>query len=43
LENLDDDVDAITAWITIRENIRISAEESLGHSKSKQHKLWFDE
>jgi hypothetical protein len=43
LENLDDDVDATTAWETIRVNIRISAEESLGHYELKQHKLWFGE
>jgi hypothetical protein len=31
LENLDDDVDINTAWVTIRENIQISTEASLGY------------
>jgi hypothetical protein len=31
-----------TAWDTIRENIKISANESTGHSESKHHKPWFD-
>jgi hypothetical protein len=28
---------------TIRENIKISAKESLGYYELKQHKPWFDE
>jgi hypothetical protein len=30
LENLDEDMDISRAWETIRENIKISANESLG-------------
>jgi hypothetical protein len=28
---------------TIRQNIKISAKESLGYFELKKHKLWFDE
>jgi hypothetical protein len=42
LENLDDDVGINRAWETIRENIKISAKESLGY-ELKKHKPWFDE
>jgi hypothetical protein len=31
------------AWETIRENIKISAEESLGYYELKKLKSWFDE
>jgi hypothetical protein len=31
------------AWENIRENIRISAKESLGHYELQQHKPWFDD
>jgi hypothetical protein len=30
------------AWGTIRENIKISAKESLGYYELKKHKPWFD-
>jgi hypothetical protein len=30
-------------WETIRENIKISAKESLGYYEVKKHKPWFDE
>jgi hypothetical protein len=43
LENLDTEVDINRAWETIRENIRISAKESLGYCELKKHKTWFDE
>jgi hypothetical protein len=43
LENLDTEVDIDRAWETIRENIKISAKESLGYYELKQHKPWFDE
>jgi hypothetical protein len=43
LENLDDEVDINRAWETIRENIRISAKESLGYYQLKKLKPWFDE
>jgi hypothetical protein len=32
-----------TSWETIRENIRISAKESVGLCESKSYKPWFDE
>jgi hypothetical protein len=39
LEKLDDDdVDINRAWETIRENIKISAEEGLGYYEFKKHK-----
>jgi hypothetical protein len=36
-------VEINSAWETIRENIKISAKESLGYFKLKKHKPWFDE
>jgi hypothetical protein len=36
-------IDINGAWETIRENIRISAKESLGYHELKKHKTWFDE
>jgi hypothetical protein len=35
--------DIIGAWDNIRENIRISTQESLGYCESKHRKQWFDE
>jgi len=43
LENLSDDEDINMAWENIKENIKSSAEESLGLQELKQHKPWFDE
>jgi hypothetical protein len=43
LEDLDTEVEINSAWETIRENIKISARESLGHFELKKHKPWFDE
>jgi hypothetical protein len=43
LENLDTEVDINRAWETIRENIKISAKESLGCYELKKHKPWFNE
>ncbi|PNF32825.1 hypothetical protein B7P43_G04341 [Cryptotermes secundus] len=43
LEHLDTEVDVNKAWETIRENIKMSAKESLGYYKPKKHKPWFDE
>jgi hypothetical protein len=43
LENLDTEVEINKAWETIRENIKISARESLGYYELKTHKPWFDE
>jgi hypothetical protein len=43
LEDLDAEVEINTNWKTIRENIKMSAKESLGYYELKQHKPWFDE
>jgi hypothetical protein len=43
LENLDTEVDIKRAWETIRQNINISAKESLGYYELKKNKPWFDE
>jgi hypothetical protein len=43
LENCDDNVHMNTAWKNIRENIKTSAKESLGHYELQQHKPWFDD
>jgi hypothetical protein len=43
LEDLDTEVEINSAWETIRENIKISAKESLGYFELKKHKPWFDE
>jgi hypothetical protein len=43
LENLDADVDINRAWKTIRENIKISAEERLSYYELKKRKPWFGE
>jgi hypothetical protein len=43
LENSDSEVDVNRAWETIRENIKISAKESLGYYELKKHKPCFDE
>jgi hypothetical protein len=43
LKDLDTEVEINSAWETIRENIKISAKESLGYFKFKKHKPWFDE
>jgi hypothetical protein len=42
LEDLDAEVEVNTIWETIKENIKISAKESLGYYELKKHKLWFD-
>jgi hypothetical protein len=36
-------VDINRAWETMKENIKISAKESLGYCELKTHKPWFDE
>jgi hypothetical protein len=38
LENLDCEVDINRAWETVRENIEISAKDSLGYYEWKKHK-----
>jgi hypothetical protein len=43
LEDLDAEVEVNSAWETKRENIKISAKESLGYFGLKKHKPWFDE
>jgi hypothetical protein len=40
---LETEVDINSAWETIRENIKISAKESLNYYELKKHNLWFDE
>jgi hypothetical protein len=42
LEDLDTEVE-INSWETIRENIKISARESVGYYGLRKHKPWFDE
>jgi hypothetical protein len=42
-DNLNDNGDINRAWETIRENIRISAKESIRFCESKSYKPWFDE
>jgi hypothetical protein len=41
-KDLDAEVEINNIWETIRENIKISAKESLGYYELKQHKPWFD-
>jgi hypothetical protein len=41
--DLDAKVEINNAWEAIRENINISAKESLGYHELKMHKPWFDE
>jgi predicted metallo-beta-lactamase superfamily hydrolase len=43
LENFDDNVDMNRAWENIRENIKTSAKESLGHYELQEHSPWFDD
>jgi hypothetical protein len=31
------------AWNAIKENIKVSTKESIGHFEVKHHKPWFDE
>jgi hypothetical protein len=42
LENLGTEVDINRAWETIRENIKISAEKSLGYYEFEKDKPWLD-
>jgi hypothetical protein len=35
-------VDINRAWETIRENLKVSAKESLGYYEFKKHTPWFD-
>jgi hypothetical protein len=43
LEDLDAETEINSAWEIIRENIKISAKESLGYCELKKHKPWFDQ
>jgi hypothetical protein len=43
LEDLDTEVEINSAWEKIRENIKISAKESVGYFELMKHKPWFDE
>jgi hypothetical protein len=43
LEDLDAEVEINSALETIREDVNISAKESLGYFELKKHKPWFDE
>ena len=43
LENLNNDEDVNRTWEHIKENIQISAKESLGLQELNQNKPWFDE
>jgi hypothetical protein len=41
LWEMDDNADINRAWKNIRENIKISAKESLGHYELNEHRPWF--
>jgi hypothetical protein len=43
LEDLDAEVEINSAWETIRENINISAKQSIGYFELKKHKPWLSE
>jgi hypothetical protein len=43
LENLKDNGDINRAWDTNRENIKISAKESIGLCETQSHKPWFED
>jgi hypothetical protein len=43
LEDLGSEVVINSAWETIRDNIKISARDSLGYYRLKEYKPWFDE
>lgn len=43
LENLPESEDINRAWEKIKENVKMSAKESLGLYDRKQHKPWYDE
>jgi hypothetical protein len=43
LVNLGTELEINSAWEVIRENIKISAKESLGYYELRKHKPWFDE
>jgi hypothetical protein len=43
LEHLDAEEDSISAWETIRENIKISTKQNVGYYELKKHKSAFDE
>jgi hypothetical protein len=42
-EDLDTEVESNCAWETMRENIKISAKDSLGYFELRKHNTWFEE
>jgi hypothetical protein len=42
LEDLDTEVETNSAWEMIRENIKISAKESIGYCELEEHKPGFN-
>jgi hypothetical protein len=42
LEQLNAEVEMISAWKMIREVIKIAAKECLGYFELKKHRPWFD-
>jgi hypothetical protein len=40
---MDAEVESNSSWEKIRQNIKISAKDSLGYFEMKKHKPWFDE
>jgi hypothetical protein len=43
LESLDQSFDINNAWVYIRENIKTSAKDNLGHYRLKHNKPWSDD
>jgi hypothetical protein len=43
LENLNDSMDISRAWEKVKDNVKTSANESMGLYELKQHKPWFDD
>jgi hypothetical protein len=43
LQDLDSGVDIKSTWETIRENVKISAKESLEYYELRKRKPWYDE
>jgi hypothetical protein len=42
LESLDESLDIINAWESIRENVKTLAKDNLGYHRLKRNKPWFD-
>jgi hypothetical protein len=43
LENLDESLDNSSAWESIRDNVKISANDNLGYHRLKDNKPWFND